>query len=306
MRDLQLTHTVVMVSPNHFGFNPQTAESNVFQNHVTGSEEEIQAKAQAEFKEAVSKIEKCGITVLVLKSREDYITPDSIFPNNWFSHHSDGELVIYPMLAPNRRAERQAEKLKNLLEASGKSVPKIIDLSNDEGQACFLEGTGSLVLDREDKIAYAMESPRTVKAEFDKWCQIMGYKGVLFHAYDSKGFSIYHTNVTMSIGKEYAVICLDSIKDPIEREVVKDSLIMSGKEIIELSIDQIYKYCGNTLQLLSERGSSKIVMSKTAYDGFKLSQLEKLKKYGEIITVEIPEIETVGGGSARCMLAEVF
>lgn len=306
MKDPQLTSTVVMVRPNHFGFNPQTAEINVFQHRVLESETEVQSKALEEFNKAADLLGSNGIKVLVLPSREDLLTPDSVFPNNWFSHHADGKLVIYPMLAPNRRAERQVKPLQDLLIKSGIPVSEMISLTEDENIGNFLEGTGSLVLDRENRVAFAMESPRTTKQEFDKWCGILGYEGIFFHAFDSEGFPIYHTNVTMSIGHEYAVICLSSVKDPVERKLVEEKLRSLGKEIIELSVEQIYKYCGNTLQVLSSNGSSKIIMSQTAFEGFHPDQLEKLKKYGEIIALEIPEIETVGGGSARCMLAEVF
>ena len=295
-----------MVSPNHFGFNPQTAESNVFQHQVSESEINIQKKALEEFNSAAETLKKNHINVLILPSREDAITPDAVFPNNWFSHHSGGKLVIYPMRAPNRRAERQPQKLKTLLEQNNVKVSEITDLTSDENNGHVLEGTGSLVLDRENKIAFAMESPRTAKEEFNKWCHIMSYEGILFHAYDKEGFAIYHTNVTMSIGREYAVICLDSIKDADEKKVVEEKLKSLGKEIIELSVEQIYKYCGNTLQVSSTDGSSKIIMSKTAFEGFTQNQLEKLQKYGQIITLDIPTIENVGGGSARCMLAEVF
>lgn len=295
-----------MVKPNHFGFNPETAESNVFQHYVSISEKEIQEKALVEFNQMVGILKQNGIRVLILESREDIITPDSIFPNNWFSHHSDGKLVIYPMLSPNRRAERQTQTLEKLLKSSGITVSEVVDLSVDENEANFLEGTGSLVLDREKKAAFAMESPRTVRAEFEKWRKLMGYEGVFFDAYDKDGFPIYHTNVTMSIGHEYSIICLESIKDLKERELVQSKLKGLGKEIIELSIEQIYKYCGNTLQVINNKGEAKIIMSKTAYEEFTDTQLKILKKYGEIIDVEIPTIETVGGGSARCMLAEVF
>ena len=250
----QLTNTVVMVKPNHFGFNPQTAESNVFQHQVKELEREVQKKALEEFNGSVEVLRKNDIKVLILESRSDVITPDSVFPNNWFSHHADGKLVIYPMLAPNRRDERQTNVLKNLLEENEILVSEVVDLTVDENTGNILEGTGSLVLDRENKVAFAMESPRTTKEEFEKWCKLMGYEGIFFDAYDKEGFPIYHTNVTMSIGKEYAVICLESIKDPGERRLVKNKLESLGKEIIELSIDQIYKYCGNTLQVLSSDG----------------------------------------------------
>lgn len=300
----QLTNTLVMVSPDHFGFNTETAGSNVFQHHVSDSEIETQEKAMDEFSKSVKTLESAGIKILTLKS-PDARTPDAIFPNNWFSHHSDGKLVIYPMLAQNRRAERQTENLKNLLIENG-TTPQVLDLTNDENLGHFLEGTGSLVLDRENKVAFAMESPRTVKAEFEKWCQLMNYKGILFHSYDKAGFPIYHTNVTMSIGREYAVICLESIKNIAEREIVSAALYDLKKEIIELSIEQVYEYCGNTLQVQDTKGNPKIIMSVTAKNGFSSNQLKSLEKYGEIITLDIPTIETVGGGSARCMLAEVF
>ncbi len=306
MKDTQLTNTVVMVKPNHFGFNPQTAGSNIFQHQVPGSENEVQHKALNEFNGAVKTLKEAGINVLILNSREDAVTPDSIFPNNWFSHHSDGRLVIYPMLAPNRREERQAKSLEDLLTENKIPITEVIDLTKDENSGNILEGTGSLVLDRENKIAFAMESPRTVREEFEKWCKIMSYEGVFFHAYDKDGFPIYHTNVTMSIGREYAVICLDSITDQGERQMVESKLKSLGKEIIALTKDQIYKYCGNTLQVLAENGSAKIIMSLTARDGLNPDQLKALEYFGEIIPLEIPVIETVGGGSARCMLAEVF
>lgn len=305
MKSSQLTNSLVMVSPDHFGFNPETAESNAFQNKVSESQSEIQQKALKEFKEAVKKLKFEDINILTLKS-PDEVTPDAVFPNNWFSHHSDGKLVVYPMLAPNRRAERQTENLKNLLENNGAKNLEILDLTLDENSGNILEGTGSLVLDRENKVVFAMESPRTVKAEFEKWCSLMDYKGILFHSYDKEGFPIYHTNVTMSIGREYSIICLESIKNIPEREIVSSALYDLNKEIIEISVEQIYSYCGNTLQVLDKNGNSKIIMSETAKDAFSSNQLKILEKYGKIVTLSIPQIETVGGGSARCMLGEVF
>lgn len=301
----QLTSSLVMVSPDHFGFNPETAKSNLFQHQVSETESVIQQKAQREFEDSVKKLKSEDLNILTLTS-PNQITPDAVFPNNWFSHHSDGKLVIYPMLAPNRRSERQTEKLKQLLSQKGAKNLQVIDLTQDEKSGKILEGTGSLVLDRKNKVAFAMESPRTIKEEFEKWCQIMDYRGVLFHSYDKEGFPIYHTNVTMSIGSKYAVICLDSIKNIPEREIVSAALHDLDKEVIELSIEQIYQYCGNTLQVVDEKGNSKIIMSQTAKNGFSSNQLKTLEKYGKIVTIDIPLIETVGGGSARCMLAEVF
>lgn len=306
MRQNQLTNTVVMVSPCHFGFNPQTAETNPFQHQPHESKVLIQKKALEEFTKMVDTLKKNGIRVLILPSREDFVTPDSIFPNNWFSHHQNGKLILYPMLAPNRRAERQPARLKSLLNSAGIPVLEVINLSADEKTNYILEGTGSLVLDREHKVVFAMESPRTTKVEFDKWCEMMGYEGVFFKAYDAKNFPIYHTNVTMNIGYDFAVVCLESIKDQNERSLVENKLRTLGKEVVAISVSQMYKFCGNVLQLLSVDGKPKIVMSETACSGFTKTQLKTLKKYGEILAFDVSIIEKVGGGSARCMLAEVF
>ncbi|MBI2022391.1 amidinotransferase [Candidatus Daviesbacteria bacterium] len=302
----QLTDTVVMVSPNHFGFNPQTANSNPFQHKLNDSELSVQKKALEEFRNMVDILKKEGVNVLILPSREEVMTPDAIFPNNWFSHHQDGKLIVYPMLAPNRRAERQTEKLRELLDQANVPVSEIVDLSQDERDGNFLEGTGSLVLDREHNHVFAMESPRTTKKEFDKWCSLMGYEGIFFRAYDAESFPIYHTNVTMNLGRDFAIVCLASIKDKTERREVESQLKNLEKEIISITIEQMYKFCGNVLQVLSKSGESKIIMSKSAYDGFTSIQKGRLEKFGQIIAVEIPTIETVGGGSARCMMAEVF
>ena len=302
----QLTDTVVMVAPKNFGFNPQTAQTNPFQRQLKDSAEHVQQEALKEFNAMVGALTAEDIRVLVLPSREDVITPDSIFPNNWFSHHSDGKLVIYPMLAQNRRDERQANPLALLLKKSNISISEIIDLTVDEKKGDFWEGTGSLVLDRVNKVAFAMESPRTTKKEFDKWCALMEYEGVLFHAYDAKKFPIYHTNVTMNLGQEFAVICMESIVDADERAQVEKKLGDFNKDIISFTVDQIDNVCGNVLQVLSTDGEPKIIMSESALRGFHPDQIQKLEKYGKIIAVKIPTIEAIGGGSARCMLAEIF
>lgn len=301
-----ITNTIVMVEPAHFGFNPQTAKTNPFQQSLEGSEENIQARAFKEFHAMVDALKKNGVTVLVLPSRRDEITPDSVFPNNWFSHHQGGKLIFYPMLTPNRRAERQTSELKQLLQTAGIPITDILDLSADEQTDGILEGTGSLVLDRPNKIAFAMQSPRTSKAEFEKWCQLTGFKGVFFNAYDAKSFPIYHTNVMMNIGQDFAVVCLESIKNPEEQKYVIEALEGTGKEIIAITIDQMYHFCGNILQVMSKSGVPKIVMSKSAFEHFTPEQIIQLENHGEIVAVDITTIEKTGGGSARCMLAEVF
>lgn len=305
MKDPQVTNTVVMISPVHFGFNPETALTNSFQ-HKGSSTENVQEKALLEFNNMVSLLRREGITVLVLQSRIDKVTPDSIFPNNWFTHHSDGTLVIYPMLAQNRREEKQVLKLHNLLVWAGIPITNVIDMTEDEKEGNFLEGTGSLVFDREKKVVFAMESPRTTKNEFNKWCRKMVYTGILFHAYDVQGKPIYHTNVTMNIGREFAIVCLESIKNNKEKKIVETKLKRLGKEIIVISLKQMNQYCGNVLEVFSKDGKVRIIMSKTAYKGFTQNQKDTLGKYGKIVVVDVSIIERIGGGSARCMLAEVF
>lgn len=302
----QLTDTVVMISPDQFGFNPQTAASNNFQHKLDISAQEIQKRAMSEFENMVVLLRSKGVDVLTLPSRRGVVTPDAVYPNNWFSHHAGGILIVYPMLAPNRRLERQTQELKKLLIENEIPVSKLLDITSHEDDGHILEGTGSMVLDRENKVAFAMASVRTVKEEFDAWCRMMGYEGVFFHAIDSSKFPVYHTNIAMNMGAEFAVVCLESIPDEDERKTVEQKLKALGKEIVRISVAQIHQYCGNVLQLKSKDGKSMIVMSKTAHDAFTQENKDTLSKYGELIVAEIPTIEQVGGGSARCMMAEVF
>lgn len=300
---------VVLVRPDHFGFNPETAATNVFQNkpeELGKSDRQIRDGALAEFNGVVDVLSSNDIEVLVLQSDPNEVTPDGVFPNNWFSLHQGRKLVVYPMLAANRRKERQTSALLELLGASGRRDIEVLDLSKDEVGGNFLEGTGSLVLDRTREYAFAMESQRTVKEEFDKWCALMNYKGIFFHAYDERDLPIYHTNVVMSIGDNFVVACLDSVKERKEREVLINIFKEEGREFIPITFSQVRAFCGNILQLRSKDGKMKIVMSENAKAGFTDLQLEKLQKYGEIVAVSIPIIEKIGGGSARCMLAEVF
>lgn len=305
-----LTDTVFMVSPDQFGFNPETAVTNGFQTDLSQqgiTDIEIRDAALEEFDQTANMLSKHDIDVVALPSRTDVMTPDAVFPNNWVSTHADGRLVLYPMLTPNRRKERQPEQLSAaLIEHTGVSYPERFDMTSYEMEGRALEGTGSLVLDRGNNIAYAMESPRTDKEVFDAWCREMGFDGVFFHAYDKDSLPIYHTNVVMSVGDRFSVWCPESIKDAAERDQLQHSFDMTGKESVDISLDQLYNFCGNILQVRSVKGESKIVMSNTAYKSFEQGQKRQLEKYGEIVPVSIPTIETVGGGSARCMLAEVF
>ena len=302
----QLTDTVVMISPDQFGFNPETAGTNAFQHKVDIKQSEIQKKAMNEFTGMVSQLKSKGINVITLKSRDDVVTPDAVFPNNWFSSHEEGKIVLYPMLAPNRRAERQPEALQKALMQSKIPVSEFIDLTVEENNGGVLEGTGSLVLDRVNKIAYAMESPRTTKPTFDKWCKKMGYQGVFFHAYDKNNLPIYHTNVVMSIGEEFVVIFLESIKNQAEKELLMKKFEETGKKLISISLKQVYSFCGNILQIKTLNGRKIIVLSRLALDIFTPDQKIQLEKFGELVPVDIQMIEKVEGGSARCMLAEIF
>lgn len=305
----QITNRIVMIRPDHFGFNPQTAESNDWQ-HIPEDEIVTRKRALKEFSTMVSTLQKNKIDVAVLSSRTDVVTPDAVFPNNWFSVHESAKqtskIVLYPMLTPNRRAERQLGNLQAALKMIGIKDCEVIDMSGDEETGKILEGTGSLVLDRKNKIAYALESPRTIKTEFDTWCKEMGYTGVFFQAKNTvTNNPIYHTNVAMCIGDGFAVLCSDAITTTTEREMVKNSLREHG-ELIEISLEQLNQFAGNIIQLMSFKGEPKIVMSQNAFVAFTDSQKQILQKYGELVVVAIPTIELVGGGSARCMIAEVF
>lgn len=307
----QTTNTVIMISPDQFGFNPETAANNDFA-HVPPDEMVARDKALVEFSSMVTVLQAHDIRVVVLPSRTDVFTPDAVFPNNWMSHHAqgnspEGTLVIYPMKAESRRAERQVDNLRGALTTVGITNPDIIDMTADENEGRILEGTGSLVLDRQNRVAYALESFRTTREEFDKWCERMGYEGVFFHAVakTTTGNNLYHTNVEMSIGDGFAVLCSDAITSDEERATVESSL-QEHRELIRISLDQMGTFCGNILQVKSTKGKPKIIMSQQAYDAFTPTQRERLEHYGELVAVEIPTIEYVGGGSARCMLAEVF
>lgn len=296
----QNASAVWMVRPALFGFNAETAASNSFQHDLNT---EIQALALAEFDRVVEVLRSKAIDVFITQST-DALAPDAIFPNNWFSTHSNGLLVLYPMMALNRRRERISE----LLAEVGRrfSIHQTVDLSYFEPADRFLEGTGSIVFDHEYKIAYAVLSPRTDAVVLNELCNLVGYTPFLFHSFDSTGAPVYHTNVVMHIGKEYAVICADSIPDPAERAGVMELLSKCGKEVISISQDQMENFCGNMLQLKNAAGKLFTICSGTAYNSFTEMQRKQIEKFSELLVVDIPIIERVGGGGVRCMLAEIF
>lgn len=303
----QLTDRVVMVRPEYFQYNLQTAKTNAFQTNIKA--DNVRAKAIKEFEEAVRKLSSKGITVIEMPSCS-VITPDSVFPNNWFSTHlmvSDRRLlVMYPMLTPNRRAERNVRVLRKKLQENGVKLSEFFDLSGFEEKGEILEGTGSLVLDRVHGVAFASLSPRTNEEVLCEFCSKLGYKPVTFRSYDKVGKLIYHTNVMMSVGEGFCVICLEAIRDEDERRQVIEKLNYLDLEIVDISKEQVSMMCGNVLELKNKDEQRYIVMSERALDGFREDQLERLREYGELVPIKIDTIESVGGGSARCMLAEIF
>ena len=295
-----MTSHILMVRPVNFGFNEQTAASNAFQK--PGEQNEVQQKALQEFDAFVAILRQNGVDVTVLNDTPEPHTPDSIFPNNWISFHENGSVFLYPMQAENRRPER---KVFDTIKEAFKTK-HIYDLSYFEHQNQFLEGTGSMVLDRENKLAYACLSPRTDIDVLNKFCKLSGYQSVLFHAEDEAGKAIYHTNVLMTIGDRFAIICLDSITNHTEKSAVKEALQQSGKEVVEISFAQMNNFAGNMLQLQSKSGESLLVMSRTAFLSLTKPQIQTLERYCKLIYSPLNTIETNGGGSARCMMAEVF
>lgn len=303
---MQTASTVLMVEPIAFGYNAQTAQNNYFQ--VEQKDADIQTKALEEFNSFVDKLKSKGINVITVKDTLDPHTPDSIFPNNWVSFHNDGKVVLYPMFAPNRRVERRSDILE-ILKDSGFEITEIDDLSHFEDQEKFLEGTGSMIFDHDHKIAYGSVSLRLDEELFRQFCQKFGFRPVVFHSYQNAGdqrLPIYHTNVMMCVADKFVVICLDCIDDELEREKVQEVIKSTGKEIIEISEDQLQQFAGNMLQVQNEAGDKFLVMSESAYKSLTAEQISAIEKYCEIIYSDLNTIETNGGGSARCMLAEVF
>ena len=298
---MQTTSHILMIRPVNFGYNAETAVNNAFQ--VAGMDTEAQKKALREFDDFVSVLRSNGVDVTVVQDTPEPHTPDSIFPNNWISFHNDGTVIFYPMYAANRRLERKQhviDTVRTLFE-----IKSQIDLSSYESKNIFLEGTGSMVLDRDNKIAYACLSPRTDKKVLEDFCKQTGFKPVSFRAVDSKGREIYHTNVMMCVADRYVVICLESIDDKTERENVTTAITGSGKEIIEISFDQMNHFAGNMLQVENVSGQKLLVMSSQAFRSLTKQQVDKLSSYNNIIHSPLVTIETNGGGSARCMMAEV-
>lgn len=299
----QATNRVLMVRPALFGFNAETARNNSFQKE-TGVPEAVAREAKKEFDNYVNLLREYGVDVWVIQDSKTPHTPDSIFPNNWFSTHVTGELVLYPMYAPNRQQERKLPVLATVGEMEG--VDRIINLSGYERDNCFLEGTGSMVLDRVNRIAYCCSSERTNSKVLEEFCRELDYKGLIFTATDANGAPIYHTNVMMCVASRYAIVCLECIRDEAERSMVVNSLTANGHRIIAISTEQVEHFAGNMLEVESETGQSLLVMSAEARRSLTKEQVAEIEGFSTIIAPELTTIEKNGGGSARCMLAEIF
>ena len=303
---MQTTDTVLMIEPIAFGYNAQTAENNYFQ--VNSEDASTQEQALEEFQNFASKLRSKGINVITVKDTVEPHTPDSIFPNNWVSFANDGKVYLYPMFAPNRRDERRMEIIDQV-KVNGFQVDEIVDWSKSEDDNVFLEGTGSMIFDHDHKIAYGSVSLRLDEKLFRRYCESIGYKPVVFHSFQTAGserLPIYHTNVMMCVAEQYVVICLDSIDDFTERKLVVETIVNSGKEIVEISEEQLQQFAGNMLQVQNSEGQQFLVMSETAYRSLNPKQIDAIEKHNEIIYSNLHTIEVNGGGSARCMLAEVF
>lgn len=299
---MQTASHLLMIKPVNFSFNPETAVNNTFQ--VAGENNDIQKKALKEFEFFVRLLTTYDIDVTVINDTPLPYTPDSIFPNNWVSFHEGGVMCLYPMFAPNRRLERKPELVATLQKKF--HITTVIDLTHHEKHNRFLEGTGSMVLDRQFRIAYACLSPRTSIDVLDEFCSAMHFLPVAFNAFDDKGSAIYHTNVMMCVAKQYVIICLESITNARERKNVMSAIKMSGKKPIPITMEQMKHFAGNMLQVTNKKGKAFLLMSARAYESLSLQQRKKLEQYNHILPVPLDTIETNGGGSARCMVAEVF
>jgi hypothetical protein len=305
----QITNTVLMIRPVQFRMNEQTAVNNYYQKVLEHTlPETVNTKAVAEFDTMVKTLKNAGIQVIVVEDSKEFDTPDSIFPNNWISFHKNGTIGLYPMFAKNRRLERKASIIE-AVEAEGFKIETVVDYTAAEDDGYYLEGTGSILLDRENQKAYCALSERADEELFIEFCEDFEYTPVVFSAYqtvNNKRELIYHTNVMMCLGTTFAVVCLASIDDKKERKNLLKHLHEDGKKVIEISEDQVNNFAGNMLQLKGTNGQSYLVMSQSALESLRPAQVQLLEAHATIISSKLDTIEACGGGSARCMMAEVF
>ena len=303
----QATNSILMIRPINFGYNEETAQDNHYQIKEL-SHKNVNERAQKEFDNMVKNLRQNGVSVHVFQDDENEYTPDSIFPNNWVSFHENGDVGLYPMCAENRRMERRPEVL-DFLENEGFTISNIVDYSSAESENKFLEGTGSMILDRENRLAYCSISNRSNEDLFIEFCEDFEFTPIIFNSFQTVGnkrLPIYHTNVMMCVATDYVIVCLDSIDDKKQRKNVSSFIKDSGKKLIEISENQVESFAGNMLELVNDKGESILVMSKSAEDSLNENQKNIITKYSRIISSDINTIETCGGGSTRCMMAEIF
>ena len=303
----QATNSILMIRPINFGYNEETAQDNHYQIKEL-PHKNVNERAQKEFDNMVKNLRQNGVSVHVFQDDENEYTPDSIFPNNWVSFHENGDVGLYPMCAENRRMERRPEVL-DFLENEGFTIFNIVDYSSAESENKFLEGTGSMILDRENRLAYCSISNRSNEDLFIEFCEDFEFTPIVFNSFQTVGnkrLPIYHTNVMMCVTTDYVIVCLDSIDDKKQRKNVSSFIKDSGKKLIEISENQVESFAGNMLELVNDKGESVLVMSKSAKDSLNENQKNIITKYSKIISSDINTIETCGGGSTRCMMAEIF
>ena len=301
----QTTPHILMVRPAHFGYNPETAESNAFQSEDKSiSPIDIHFKSIEEFDALVRKLEENGIHVIVVKDTVQPVKPDAIFPNNWVTFHDNGTAITYPMFSYIRRQERNAEIIDRVAEEF--ELQATFNLESYEDKNLFLEGTGSMILDRKNKLVYACLSPRTDEQLLDHFCKLTRFKKMVFNAVDNHGKPIYHTNVMMALGETFVVICLETIKNRLEKEILIRSFQDSNKSIISISLDQMMSFAGNMLQVRNTNEDTFLVMSEQAYRSLNSEQIRQIERHTNILYSPIDTIEKFGGGSVRCMMAEIF
>jgi hypothetical protein len=301
----QSARTVLMVRPASFGFNPQTAASNAFQQPADPpGDTDVQRLVLAEFEGLAMGLQRAGVEVLIASDTLHPQKPDAVFPNNWVSFHSDGTVTLYPMLAPNRRWERREDILEQVVRDGRFHVSRTVDLTHREAEGKYLEGTGSLVLDRAHRMAYASLSPRTDLDVLGEFAQLLDYELVTFEGRDTAAQPVYHTNVVMAIGTRFAVVCGEAIDLPVHRDAVFNKLRASGHDIVDISLRQMQEFAGNLLEL-APAGGRVIALSTTAWRSLDTAQRRILESHAELLPVNIPTIERIGGGGVRCMLAEI-
>lgn len=302
----QTTQHILMIRPANFAFNEETAANNAFQSRDGRlSQKEIRKMATLEFDEFVRRLREAGVHVVVARDSAVPKKPDAVFPNNWVTFHQEGLIITYPMYAPTRRRERRRQVIETVLQ-QGFQADRRINLEFNEKLERFLEGTGSIIFDHQHRLAYACLSPRTDARLLQDLCDLIGYQKVVFHAVDDKGQDIYHTNVMMALGETFVVICLDTVRDAQEKAMLTQKFADTGKAVVAISLAQMNAFAGNMLQVRNDKGNTILVMSEQAYRSLHPGQVQTLEKQTQLLYSPIDTIETYGGGSARCMMAEIF